>query len=74
MEKTFYLELKAEVLIKIPVQAETFRQAYEKIKNIQYNTLSDLNQGTIFEVLKTKKRAIYKMYNQEYAGKITIYD
>lgn len=71
MEKTFYLELKAEVLVKIPVQAETFNQAYEKIKNIQYNTLSDLNQGTVFEVLKTQKRAIH---NQEYTGKITIYD
>ena len=32
MEKTFYLELKAEVLFKIPVQAETFSQAYEKNK------------------------------------------
>jgi len=43
----------------------------EKIKNIRYNTLSDLNQGIIFEVLKTQKRAIH---NQEYTGKITIYD
>lgn len=74
MEKTFYLELKAEVLFKIPVQAETFSQAYEKIKNVQYNTLADLSQCTAFKVLKTQKRAIYKMYNQEYAGKITIYD
>lgn len=71
MEKIFYLELKAEVLVKIPVQAETFNQAYEKIKNIQYNTLADLSQGTVFKVLKTQKRAVY---NQEYTGKTIIYD
>ena len=50
MEKTFYLELKAEVLFKIPIQAETFSQAYEKIKNVQYNTLADLSQGTVSKV------------------------
>ena len=71
MERPFYLELKAEILFKIPVQAETFRQAYEKIKNVRYNTLTDLSQGTAFKVLKTQKRAIY---NQEYTGKVTIYD
>lgn len=45
-----------------------YNETIDRVKNNQYVTLADLSQGAVFKVLKTQKRAIYKMYNQEYAG------